>query len=77
MDAMVLAAAVPLNFAGLGVDFGAGSGAVGLAVLSRCASAKVLLVEKSAEMAALASRTLALQENGAFAGRASVIIADV
>jgi tRNA1(Val) A37 N6-methylase TrmN6 len=77
MDAMVLAAAVPLNFAGLAVDFGAGSGAVGLAVLSRCASANVLLVEKSAEMAALALRTLALPENGAFAGRASVINADV
>jgi tRNA1(Val) A37 N6-methylase TrmN6 len=77
MDAMVLAAAVPGHFAGLALDFGSGTGAVGLAVLSRCPSAKVLLVEKSAEMAGFASQTLALPQNERVAGRGCVINADV
>jgi tRNA1(Val) A37 N6-methylase TrmN6 len=47
MDAMMLAAAVPSAFAGRLADFGAGAGAAGLAVLSRCAGARALLVERS------------------------------
>jgi len=55
MDAMMLAAAVPSAFAGRLADFGAGAGAAGLAVLSRCPAAEVVLVERSSEMAGFAA----------------------
>ena len=50
MDAMMLAAAVPSGFAGRLADFGAGAGAAGLAVASRCPAAEVVLVENAPEM---------------------------
>jgi len=77
IDAMVLAAAVPSNFAGRVADFGAGAGAAGLAVLSRCPRATALLVERSPEMADFARKTLALPQNAALAKRANVLEADV
>ncbi len=77
MDALVLAAAVPSHFNGMAIDFGAGAGAVGLAVAARCPSANVLLVENAPEMAAYAERSLALPENQALAGRLGLIAADV
>jgi tRNA1(Val) A37 N6-methylase TrmN6 len=77
VDAMILAAAVPPTFAGRLADFGAGAGAAGLAVASRCRKATVVLVENSAEMAHFASRTLEHECNARFAGRASVLVADV
>jgi tRNA1(Val) A37 N6-methylase TrmN6 len=77
MDAMMLAAAVPSGFAGRLADFGAGAGAAGLAVLSRCESANALLVEKSEEMAAFARSTLAHPANAHLADRAAVLCADV
>lgn len=77
MDAMMLAAAVPAAFAGQLADFGAGAGAAGLAVASRCMEARVLLVERAAEMAAFARRSLALPANAHLAARADVVEADV
>jgi tRNA1(Val) A37 N6-methylase TrmN6 len=77
MDAMMLAASVPSAFAGRLADFGAGAGAAGLAVLSRCERASVLLVEKSDEMAAFADSTLAHPANAHLADRAAVLRADV
>jgi len=77
MDAMMLAAAVPSGFAGRLADFGAGAGAAGLAVLSRCEGASVLLVEKSEEMAAFAKSTIAHPANAHLADRAAVLRADV
>jgi tRNA1(Val) A37 N6-methylase TrmN6 len=77
IDAMVLAAAVPSGFPGRVADFGAGAGAAGLAVLSRCPHATALLVERSPEMADFARRTLALPQNAALAERANVLEADV
>jgi tRNA1(Val) A37 N6-methylase TrmN6 len=77
MDAMVLAAAVPSSFCGRLADFGAGAGAAGLAVLSRCPQATALLVERAPEMAAFAEATLAHPANAHLAGRASVLRADV
>jgi tRNA1(Val) A37 N6-methylase TrmN6 len=77
MDAMMLAAAVPSAFAGRLADFGAGAGAAGLAVLSRCEKASALLVEKSPEMAAFAEATLTHPANGHLADRAVVLAADV
>ncbi|HTV69064.1 MAG TPA: methyltransferase [Rhizobiaceae bacterium] len=77
MDAMTLAAAVPSGFAGRLADLGAGAGAAGLAVAARCKKAKVVLVERSADMAAYANRTLEHPDNAAVAARASLLIADV
>lgn len=77
MDAMMLAAAVPSAFAGRLADLGAGAGAAGLAVVSRCAGAHAVLVEREPEMADYARRTLALERNARFAGRVEVLAADV
>jgi tRNA1(Val) A37 N6-methylase TrmN6 len=77
MDAMLLAALVagegPMRVA----DLGAGAGAAGLAVASRIETAEVLLVERSVLMADFARKSLALDLNAGFAGRVSVIEADV
>ncbi|WP_265515850.1 tRNA1(Val) (adenine(37)-N6)-methyltransferase [Nitratireductor luteus] len=77
IDAMLLAGAVPDGFSGDLADLGAGAGAAGFAVASRCPAARVTLVERAAEMADYARRSAALRENNAFAGRTSVIEADV
>lgn len=77
MDALILAACVPTGFAGSVADLGAGSGAAGLAVLSRCAEARATLVEREPEMIESARLTLALPENGGIAGRATVVAANV
>ncbi|MCO6048513.1 methyltransferase [Mesorhizobium sp. RP14(2022)] len=76
-DAMMLAASVPTNFAGRLADFGAGAGAAGLAVASRCKGANVLLVERSPEMADFAERTLAHERNAHLRARAGLLVADV
>ncbi|MFC5385222.1 tRNA1(Val) (adenine(37)-N6)-methyltransferase [Aquamicrobium segne] len=77
MDAMMLAASLPSGFSGKLADFGAGAGAAGLAVLSRCAQASALLVERSPEMAEFARATLAHPGNAHFGARAQVLEADV
>jgi len=79
IDAMILAASVPGDFAGRLADFGAGAGAAGLAVLSRVAgtTATTTLVEQSAAMARFARLTLEHPANAAFDGRAFVLVADV
>jgi tRNA1(Val) A37 N6-methylase TrmN6 len=77
MDAMMLAAAVPSDFSGRLADFGAGAGAAGLAVVSRCAGARVVLVERSAEMVEFAAQTLALEQNAHLRHRVGVLAADV
>jgi len=77
LDAMILAGAVPTDFAGNLADLGAGAGAAGLAVAARCPDARVVLVERDAEMAAYARRSLALPQNAALRGRADVLAADV
>lgn len=77
VDAMMLAAAVPSTFAGRLADFGAGAGASGLAVASRCPEASVTLVENAPEMADFASLTLEHERNTHLRSRASVLVADV
>lgn len=77
LDAMILAAAVPGDFTGLLADLGAGSGAAGLAAITRCPTARAVLVERSAEMAGLARASLELPANSGTASRASVLEADV
>ena len=61
----MLAAAVPSGFAGRLADFGAGAGAAGLAVASRCAGATVVLVENAPEMLAFAEKSIAHPDNRA------------
>lgn len=77
MDAMLLAAMV----AGEGhlkvADLGAGAGAAGLAVASRLLQADVTLIERSPEMVAFASKSLALSENNHLASRVRIVEADV
>lgn len=77
MDALILAACVPGGFAGAVADLGAGAGAAGLAVLSRCAHAGATLIEREPEMVEAARLTLALPQNARLAGRASLTSADV
>lgn len=77
MDALALAAAVPSGFAGRLADLGAGAGAAGLAVASRCPGASVVLVENSPVMAGYARQSLDLPENARLGGRVAVLEADV
>ena len=77
MDAMMLAAAVPTDFAGRLADLGAGAGAAGLAVAARCRKASVVLVERSPQMVGFAEQTLALPENRFLRDRVSLLCADV
>jgi tRNA1(Val) A37 N6-methylase TrmN6 len=77
VDAMILASVVPTDFAGRVADLGAGAGAAGLAVLSRCNSSTAVLIERSDFMTEFARSSLALPENSAFSGRADVMQTDV
>lgn len=77
VDAMILAATVPNDFSGHVADLGAGAGAAGLAVLSRCPNASAALIERSDYMAEFARNSLVLPQNTALANRAEVIEADV
>ncbi|GAA5100085.1 tRNA1(Val) (adenine(37)-N6)-methyltransferase [Bartonella acomydis] len=77
MDAMLLASLVPTHLKGKVVDLGAGAGAAGLAVISRCPQAHVTLVERSPFMVTYAQKTLMLKQNEKFAGRVCLLKADV
>lgn len=73
-DAVLLAAAAPLQPGQHLVDVGAGAGAAGLAVLCRVPGATATLIERDPEMAALARHNIAA--NG-FTARAEVVEADL
>ncbi|MEN0000321.1 MAG: methyltransferase, partial [Pseudomonadota bacterium] len=77
IDAMLLAASVKDDTAFKLADFGAGVGAVGLAVASRCQKAEITLIERDPAMAHLAVQTLKRPENAHLADRVSVQEADV
>ncbi len=77
IDAMILASAVPTDFKGTVADLGAGAGAAGLAVASRCASTDVTLIERSPEMLLYAEKSCALSENAHMHSRLSCLQADV
>ncbi|EJF86732.1 tRNA1(Val) (adenine(37)-N6)-methyltransferase [Bartonella rattimassiliensis] len=77
MDAMLLASLVPSDLKGKVVDLGAGAGAAGLAVASRCLNVHVTLVERSVYMISYAQKTLMLKQNEQFAGRICLLKADV
>jgi len=77
MDAMLLAAMVADSGAMTVADLGAGAGAAGMAVASRIEGAHVVLVERSAEMAIYARKSMAHPLNARIAHRLSLIEADV
>ncbi|WP_409361645.1 tRNA1(Val) (adenine(37)-N6)-methyltransferase [Bartonella heixiaziensis] len=77
MDAMLLASLVPNNFKGKVVDLGAGAGAAGFAVASRCLEVQVTLVERSAFMTSYAQKTLMLKQNEKLADRICLLEADI
>ncbi|WP_273789570.1 tRNA1(Val) (adenine(37)-N6)-methyltransferase [Bartonella sp. ML70XJBT] len=77
MDAMLLASLVPTNLKGKVVDLGAGAGAAGLAVASRCLQVHVTLVERSSFMVSYAQKTLLLKQNKKLAERICLLEADV
>lgn len=77
MDAMLLASMVVADKPVYVADLGAGAGAAGMGVAARLGGARVLLVEKSTEMAAYARKSMALPDNGRIAGRLELLEADV
>ncbi|WP_455477290.1 tRNA1(Val) (adenine(37)-N6)-methyltransferase [Bartonella sp. B41] len=77
IDAMLLASLVPSDFKGKIVDLGAGAGAAGFAVVSRCLEAHVTLVERSDFMACYAQKTLMLKQNEKFFDRICLLKTDV
>jgi tRNA1(Val) A37 N6-methylase TrmN6 len=77
VDAMILASAVPSGFAGSLADLGAGAGAAGFAVASRCPQARVTLIERDRLMIDHADKTLKHESNQTLAPRISLIDSDV
>lgn len=77
VDAMILASCVPGDFAGRLADLGAGAGAAGLAVASRCKGAHVTLVERSSFMAGFAAKSVSHPLNASLASRVDILQADV
>ncbi|AQX28296.1 MULTISPECIES: tRNA1(Val) (adenine(37)-N6)-methyltransferase [unclassified Bartonella] len=77
MDAMLLASLVPSVFKGKVIDLGAGAGAAGLAVASRCIEAHITLVERSSFMISYAQKTLTLKQNEKLASRVCLLNADI
>ena len=76
-DALLVAAAVPPDFAGRAVDLGAGAGAVGFAAAARAENLHVVLAERNGAIAALAERSRLLARNAALAPRLAVAELDV
>jgi tRNA1(Val) A37 N6-methylase TrmN6 len=76
LDAVMLAASVepPGDRPFRVIDLGAGVGTAGLCVAARCPAAEVVLLEREAELAALARENVA--RNG-LAGRVTVVEADI
>ncbi|MCZ2328456.1 methyltransferase [Bartonella sp. F2] len=77
IDAMLLAGLIPTHFKGKVVDLGAGAGAAGLAVASRCFETHVTLVERSSFMIHYAKKTLMLKQNRKLAHRICLLEADI
>jgi len=73
-DAILLAAAAPVDFSGLALDVGAGVGAAGLALARARPHVRICLVENDPSMAALARENIILNE---LASRGFVAQADI
>ncbi|MFD0915993.1 tRNA1(Val) (adenine(37)-N6)-methyltransferase [Pseudahrensia aquimaris] len=77
MDALLLAATVPSDQVGLVADYGAGNGAVGMAVLNRCPACQVDLIERDIEMTQLIYGAMMDPFNDHLAARMRLVRADV
>ena len=75
LEAVLLAAALPRDFAGLIVDLGAGAGVAGMCAAAARAHCASMLVERDPVLAACARTALMLPVNRAFASR--VVVAEV
>ncbi|MFO1184302.1 MAG: methyltransferase [Bauldia sp.] len=76
LEAVLLGAALDAGTSGLVVDLGAGAGVAGFVAAARLPAARVLLVEREAELAAAARAALELPANAAFADRVAVAETD-
>ncbi|KAB0680270.1 methyltransferase [Aureimonas leprariae] len=77
LDALLLAASVPSHAKGRAVDLGAGSGAAGFALATRCEGLDVVLAERDAQTLALARRSILLPENAPLASRLDAVEVDI
>ncbi len=77
LDALLIAASLPLDASGYVADLGSGAGVAGLAAISVNPRLNAVLVEKNPMMADLARKTLKLRQNLQYASRAEVLEADV
>nr|WP_210308418.1 methyltransferase [Prosthecomicrobium pneumaticum] len=73
----MLAATLPATMRGRVLDLGAGAGVAGMAVAARCPAARVTLVEREAELVALAAAALCRPANAGFAARVDIAAADL
>jgi tRNA1(Val) A37 N6-methylase TrmN6 len=77
LEAVLISAAIDAAFDGNLVDLGAGTGVAGMCVAARCPAARVVLVERDRRAVAAARAALSRPANGAFAGRISIVVADI
>lgn len=77
LDALLIAAGLPIDAKGVVVDLGSGSGVAGMAAACSNPALNVVLVEKNKLMVGLATKSLALEKNKAIAPRLKVLEADI
>ena len=77
LDAILLAASLPIDSMGKLADLGSGSGVAGIAAITLRSKLNVLLVENNPQMAELAFQSSNLAKNSALATRIKVLRADV
>jgi len=77
LEAVLIAAAVPADFAGVAVDLGAGVGVAGLCIAARAPAARVILAERDREAVRYARVSLDLPDNATFAGRVTIAEVDI
>lgn len=77
LDAVILAAALGAGVRGRVVDLGAGAGVAGLALAARAPAARIVLVEREADLVACARQALALPANAGFADRVDIVATDL
>lgn len=77
LEAMLLSAAIPSDFAGTVVDLGAGVGVAGMAIAARATSSEVMLVERDPVAIEAARQSLVRAANAGFAARVKIVAADI
>lgn len=77
LDAILLAACVPVDAEGRLVDLGAGVGTAGLAAATRAPALHVVLAERDEAVASLARANALRPENGHLHGRVEVVEVDL